>query len=164
MDVPNALSQRCLQEEIFMEIPQGLKVPPSYKGFVLKLKKGLYGLKQSGHEWNSNMSGFVKSMGFVLLTGDSCVFINHSTRAIIALYVDDLLIFAKTMEQMNAVKDFLNNEYKMKDLGPAKYILGIQIKREENRIILDQTNYLQKYLTRLSDGRSVPSYNTDRRT
>lgn len=146
MDVPNAYLKGDLQEEIFIEIPQGLKVPPGYEGFVLKLTKGLYGLKQSGREWNRKISAFLKSKGFVVFTGDNCVFINHSTQAIIALYVDNMLIFTKTINQMNEVKDFLNKEYKMKDLGPAKYILGIRIRQHENQMILDQTNYIKNFL------------------
>lgn len=50
MDVPNAYLKGKLLEEIFMKIPQSLKVPPRQEDFVLKLKKKLYDLKQSGRE------------------------------------------------------------------------------------------------------------------
>lgn len=98
MDVPNAYLKGDLQEDIYMEISQGLNVPPGYESYVLKLNKGLYGLKQSGREWNKKITAFLIANGFVVLTGDSCVFVNHITHTIIGLYVDDLLIFAKTMK------------------------------------------------------------------
>lgn len=102
--------------------------------------------KQSGREWNKRITKFLKANGYVVLTGDSCVFINHETQVIIALYVDDLLIFAKDLSRINVVKSFLDKEYKMKHLGSAKFILGIRIRQEENRIILDQTNYIMNFL------------------
>lgn len=56
------------------------------------------------------------------------MFVIHKTHVIIALYVDDLLIFAMTMTPINGVKNLSNKEYKTNDLGRAEYILGIKIK------------------------------------
>ena len=146
MDVPNAYLKGELLEEIFMEIPQGLKVLPGQEDFVLKLKKGLYGLKQSGREWNKQITKFLKSLDFSAITNDPCVFVNHTTRVIIALYVDNMLVFDKLLKDVEAIKKFLSKEFKVKDLGEAKYILGIRIRREEGKIILDQLNYIQNFL------------------
>lgn len=72
---------------------------------------------------------------------------NHTTHTIIGLYVDDLLILSKSKSGIEGVKQLLHKEYKMKDLGPAQYILGIQIRRdlENKQIILDQSNYIQNF-------------------
>lgn len=69
-----------------------------------------------------------------------------TTHVVIGLYVDDLLIFSKSKSAIKEVKRLLNSEYKMKDLGPAQYILGIRIRREGKRIILDRSNYNQNFL------------------
>lgn len=146
MDVPNAYLKEDLEEEIYMEIPEGLTVPPGQEHYVLRLRKSLYGLKQSGHEWYKRISKFLRSIGYQTISGDNCVFVNHKTHVIIGLYVDDLLIFSKNEESMKEVKALLNQEYKMKDLGPAQYVLGIRIRRDGKRIILDQSTYIKGFL------------------
>ena len=86
MDVPNAYLRGSLDEEVYMEIPEGLDLPPDTpKGMVLRLLKGLYGLKQSGRIWNKKIRTFLISIGFSQLTADNCVFINHPTNVIISL-------------------------------------------------------------------------------
>ena len=45
----------------------------------------------------------------------------------IALYVDDMLIGAKTLEEIKAISDKLSSKFKLKDLGKVKFMLGIQV-------------------------------------
>lgn len=137
MNVPNTYLKRELLEEIFMEIPQGLKIPPKQENFVLKLKKELYSLKQSGQKWNKRIIKLLKSLDFVALTSDPCVFVNHTTRVIIVLYMDDMLIFGKLLKDVEAIKKLLRKEFQVNDLGEARYILGIRIHQEPEKIILD---------------------------
>ena len=146
MDVPNAYLKADLEEIIYMEMPEGLTPPPGYEDCVLRLRKGLYGLKQSGREWNKRISKFLRSINYKTLTGDNCVFVNQTSHVIIALYVDDLLIFSKSTTAIKDVKKLLNREYKMKDLGPAQYVLSIRIRREGKRVFLDQSNYIKNFL------------------
>ena len=146
MDVPNAYVKGNLEEEIYIDVPEGLTLPPRMKDCVLRLKKSLYGLKQSGREWNKKISQFLNSIEYKAITNDTCIFVNHATRVIIALYVDDLLIFSKSKSAIKEIKALLNCEYKMKDLGPARYVLGIRIWREGKKIILDQSNYIKNFL------------------
>ena len=58
------------------------------------------------------------------------------------LYVDDILI--------EGVKEYLNGQFSMKDLGEAAYILGVKIYRDRpNRILaLIQRTYIEKILNR----------------
>lgn len=146
MDVPNACLKGNLEEEIYMETPEGLTLPPGMKDCVLRLRRGLYWLKQSGREWNEKISKFLNSIGYNAITSDTCIFVNHATRVITALYMDDLLIFSKSKSAIKGVKALLNREYMMKDLGPAQYVLGIQIRRENKKIILGQSNYIKNFL------------------
>ena len=46
------------------------------------------------------------------------------------LYVDDMLIAAKSMSEVNKLKTLLSREFDMKDLGTAKKILGMEIRRD----------------------------------
>ena len=64
---------------------------------------------------------------------DSCVYLkrcNDKSFLYLLLYVDDILIEAKSKDEIRTVKVQLNNEFEMKDLGVAKKILGMEILRD----------------------------------
>ncbi len=63
----------------------------------------------------------------------------------LALYVDDLLILSESINSINNVKTFLNNEFEMTDLGEIEICLGIQVicKRTTKTINLGQRNYIE---------------------
>ena len=147
MDVVSAYLAGRLEEEIYMEPPEGLP-HDSTKRMACRLIKGLYGLKQSGRVWNNTFRSTLTSLGFSRLVGDNSVFLNGDSGVIIALYVDDLLIFSKEIEPINSVKAALHKAYKMKDLGEADVCLGIQIRRNrKNRTLtIDQHAYVTKVL------------------
>ena len=64
---------------------------------------------------------------------DSCVYFkqcNDESFMNLLLYVDDMLIVAKSKEDIRTIKAQLNNEFEMKDLGAAMKILGMKILRD----------------------------------
>ena len=67
---------------------------------------------------------------------------------ILAMWVDDLIIFGKDMPAINKLKQQLQNEFEMKDLGDLKYFLGIHItrNRQDRQLAIDQTTYVQMLL------------------
>ena len=73
-----------------------------------------------------------------------------SSVAFLVLYVDDMLLIGNDVNLLNSVKDYLNSQFSMKDLGEAAYILGIKIYRDRSRrlIALRQSTYLDKVLKR----------------
>ena len=76
----------------------------------------------------------------------------------IALYVDDLLFVSKSIEEITRCKDGLREEYGIKDLGEAKFILGIQIhRRGDGSVFLSQRAYLEDVLLRLGHSGSKTS-------
>ena len=130
MDVVSAYLAGELEEEIYIEPPEGLPYASNRSiRMVCCLIKGLYGLKQSGQIWNNTFRATLTSLGFARLPGDNSVFLNRNSGVIITLYVDDLLIFSKEIEAITNVKARLHKEYKMKDLGETSVCLGIQIRR-----------------------------------
>ena len=70
MDVTTAFLNGKLQEEVYMKQPEGFVVK-SQEGLVCKLKRSIYGLKQSPRCWNSALDDHLKKIGFVQATGDS---------------------------------------------------------------------------------------------
>lgn len=95
LDAINAFAGSDLDKPNYMEIPEGLQDfnPEVIKG-VLELRHSLYGLQQSTYLWNQKISQFIMKIGFKPITADPSVFVNDRG-LIIALYVDDLIIFGK---------------------------------------------------------------------
>ena len=94
MDVVTAFLNGDLKEEIYMQQPSGY-TQPGKEELVCKLKKSLYGLKQSPRCWNEKLCEHLKSLGFKESAADPCVFIRQKEELqIIAVYVDDLILLA----------------------------------------------------------------------
>ena len=160
LDVKTAFLHGELDEEIYMDQPEGFIVPGK-EDFVCRLKKSLYGLKQSPRQWYKRFDSFMLSNGFERSQYDSCVYIKFVDRSPIylLLYVDDMLIAAKSKKEIITLKAQLSSEFEMKDLGAAKKILGMEIKRDRNSrlLFLSQQNYIKKVLHRFNmhDAKSV---------
>ena len=150
MDVETAFLNAALQEEIYCQLPPGYEKP----GRVWRLHKSLYGLKQSPREWNRNIDEYLCRLGFTLLKTDPCIYIwmSQSGLAIIALYVDDLILACATTFLLMELKRKLQERYKMTDLGAIGKILGIRAVQSHNRntISLCQSDYITEMLERLS--------------
>ena len=160
MDVKTAFLNGELEEEVYMTQPEGF-IEVGKEHLVCKLQKSLYGLKQAPRAWNTLIDGFLKEKGFVQSMADHCIYtrLEGASTVIIALYVDDLIIASNSDEKMKWTKDFLNQRFEMKDLGPLSYCLGIQIRRDRtNRILwMSQEKYISDVLKRfnMSDCRPV---------
>ncbi|KAJ0124118.1 Uncharacterized protein HZ326_31466, partial [Fusarium oxysporum f. sp. albedinis] len=120
MDVKTAFLYGLVTEEIYVEQPEGFD---DGSGRVCKLLRALYGLKQAPRVWYETLSTFLATLGFKPLLSDMGVFVKGHT--FIAVYVDDLLIAGPSKDEIVAVKQALCNKFKMTDLGPCKYYLGM---------------------------------------
>jgi len=151
MDVENAYLHGELDEPVYMRQPEGFAKPGSER-LVWKLKKCLYGLKQSGRVWNELFDQTLKKLGFEALESDHCVYRRVSTRGVIylALYVDDCLLFASNPIELNEFKCELAEKFAMKDLGECKSFLGISVERDGTTgpIRLNQKHYIDTVLKR----------------
>ncbi|KAJ9560945.1 LOW QUALITY PROTEIN: hypothetical protein OSB04_006105 [Centaurea solstitialis] len=161
MDVTTVFLNGELEEEIFMHQPEGFVVPGK-EGHVYKLIKSLYGLKQSPRQWYKRFDAFVTAHGLSNSSYDSYVYFkkcDDGSILYLLLYVDDMLIAAKDMGEVQKVKDQLNSEFDMKDLGAAKKILGMEIVRDRKarKLYLSQEGYVQKVLRcfGMSEAKSV---------
>ena len=98
MDVVTAFLNGKLDEEIYMAQPDGY-VEAGKEHLVCKLKKSVYGLKQSPWCWNRAFSEYLESIGFEQSAADPCVYIRSTEPiTIIAVYVDDLILITKPEE------------------------------------------------------------------
>jgi Reverse transcriptase (RNA-dependent DNA polymerase) len=151
MDVVTAILNGDLKEDILMEQPEGFGAEDSSK--VCKLVKSSYGLKQAPRQWHAKIDGFlVGVLGFSRNVSDECFYvrIQGGIIAIIALYVDDLLIACNNIGILNKIKKGLSREFEMKDMGQARMCLGFRIfrNRSERKLILSQEKYALSVLSR----------------
>ena len=146
MDVVTAFLAGDIDEEIYMKQPEGFE---QGEGLVCKLRKSLYGLKQSPRIWNQKIRGSLESIGFKRTNADHCVYTSKSG-VIIMMYVDDLLIFGKEMGTINEVKGKLAGMFEMTDVGELKYFLGMQVhrNRKERTLTITQSGYIGAILER----------------
>jgi len=124
MDVVSAYLLGELEEDAYLGAPQGLELP---KGKVLKAVEGLPGLKQSGRTWNRKITVFFEEHGLYSMLADHSVFVNKKRTLIVALYVDDLPLFALTVKEIQLLKQALSAALEMKDLGEAKFVLQSRV-------------------------------------
>ena len=142
-DVKNAFLHGELSEEVYMDLPPGCMVPERQKQKVCKLKKSLYGLKQSPRAWFGRFTKSMTTFGYKQSNSDYTLFLKkrHGKITALIVYVDDMIVTSKDLEEMKALKHYLSKEFEMKDLGPLKYFLGIEISRSSKGIFLSQRKY-----------------------
>ncbi|SGY82991.1 BQ5605_C009g05611 [Microbotryum silenes-dioicae] len=130
-DVNKVYLHGKLDKPLYMRVPQGINMP----GKILRLSKSIYGLRQAGTIWNAEIDSTLRSLGYVPTRSDIYIYRRkHDGHShYIALYVDDLLLVGPSTAEIDRVLDALELAYGIKCLGPAKYILGIQVKRGHNR-------------------------------
>jgi len=120
LDVNNAFSHRDLDEEVYMQVPQGIPNPLKK---VYRLKKSLYGLKQASRQWFSKPSSTLISLGYHQSKHAYSLFINKSSTniTIAAVYVDDNMVTGSNLAEIVHLKQHLHKCFGIKDLGPLHY-------------------------------------------
>ncbi|GJR37539.1 zinc finger, CCHC-type containing protein [Tanacetum coccineum] len=126
MDVKTAFLNGDLDEEVYMNQPQGF-IMPGNENKVCKLIKSLYGLKQAPKQWHQKFDEVVLSNGYLLNQSD----------------------------KFDLIKEFLSSRFSMKDMKEADVILGIRIKHESNGIAISQSHYIEKAVSQLEYSRVI---------
>ena len=160
IDVKTAYLYGDLDEEVYMDVPQGLENVP--ENHVLKLEKALYGLKQAGRQWYHALHGVMMKFGMKRIPSDPHTFLytkgTGATRRtlIVPVYVDDLFPFG----DKKLVEDFENHipqYFETSTPCDAHYFLGIRVTRnrtpENTRpyISLDQITFIQNVLVAIPE-------------
>ncbi|KAD2393643.1 hypothetical protein E3N88_40620 [Mikania micrantha] len=154
MDVKTTFLHGVLDKEIYMEQPKGFQVKGK-EDYVCKLQKSLYGLKQAPRQWYKKFESVMGEQGYRKTTSDHCVFFQRfgdDDFIILLLYVDDMLIVGKNADRILQLKKELSKSFSMKDLGPAKQILGIRITRDRasKKLHMSQEQYIERVLCRFN--------------
>lgn len=115
---------------------------------VCKLRKSLYGLKQAPRQWFAKLSHALLSHNFVQSKNDYSLFTKRTIDSIIIIliYVDDLLIAGSNPIDIQSTKSFLDSQFHMKDLGPVRYFLGLEVDHTPQGYFLSQRKYIMDLL------------------
>ena len=137
MDVKTAFLNGELEEEIYMEQPEGF-IASGQENKVCKLVKSLYGLKQAPKQWHQKFDQVMMESGFRINECDKCIYVKNTTHGyvILCLYVDDMLIIGSDDKIIRSTKDMLKSRFDMKDMGLADVILGVKITKTQSGLIL----------------------------
>jgi hypothetical protein len=147
MDVQGAYLNGTLKEMVYMQQLEGYADGTDR---VCKLIKTLYGLKQSGQEWNRELDMKLKKYNFTQLWSNPCAYIRSSDQEseIITVWVDNFLLFTTTFKLMNQMKDDIRSEWEVTYLGEPTKIVGIEITRQGDVIKITQQKYIESILKR----------------
>ena len=160
IDISNAYLNGELEKEfeVYMRQPEGFQQHgPNGEQWVCRLMKGLYGLKQGGRLWYQKLGDTLDSMGFTQIQSDPSIYVwvSDGVRIILPVFVDNITIVSQDLAKITSFKESLRKIFKIKELGPLSYLLGIKIDYDQgNRVLqLSQRQYAIDCLTRfkLSD-------------
>lgn len=161
--------------EIYVEMPHGFEeYGTDGTQLVCLLQRALYGLKQSPLLWYEELTTFLRSIGCRPLRSDPCLFVHSATGTFILIYVDDLLLLAKSDATVDQIAGLLAKKFPMKELGDVTWFLGCRIIRDrsQRKVWIVQDAYigrmaerfgvvLKKRLTPMKSGTELRKAPTD---
>jgi ribonuclease HI len=136
LDIKLAFLQGELEEEVYVEQPPGYEERGSE--YACHLKKALYGLKQAPRAWHSRLHQELIKFDFQVSEADPSLYFRgrKNKMVYILVYVDDILIASKEMDDVNEVKKALMATFEARDLREATSYLGIKIERQRESLHL----------------------------
>ena len=146
-DIGTTFLNGDLVEEIYMTQLQGyvdLTKPKHY----CRLKKSLYGLRQSARQWNQHFSKFLKQFRLITSEADCCVYSNDGElHTLLGIYVDDGIISSTNPVYVESILKYLESTFKV-TCGSMDYFIGFQIQRcpLTSSIFVHQSRYIQDVL------------------
>jgi hypothetical protein len=146
MDVKTTFLNGEIEEEVYIEKPQGFEVH-SRDTHVCILKKTLYGLKKAPRSWYARINNYLIILGFSKSHVDPNIYykVVNNAHVILLLYVDDLFLTGEE-SLITQCKKELDSEFDMKDLGLLHYYLGLEIWQKCGEVFLGQGKYAVKII------------------
>ncbi|RVW29940.1 Retrovirus-related Pol polyprotein from transposon RE1 [Vitis vinifera] len=150
-DVKNAFLHGELSEEVYMDLPPGCMVSEKQCQKVCKLKKSLYGLKQSPRAWFGRFTKSMRAFGYRQSNSDHTLFLKkqHGKITTLIVYVDDMVVIGNDLEERKALQNYLSREFEMKDLGHLKYFLGLKFLDQVKEFSVSKKGRYQRLVGRL---------------
>jgi hypothetical protein len=147
MDVKSAFLNGDLEEEVYIEQPEGFILGNDEK-LVCRLKKALYGLKQAPRAWYSRIDKYLHQQGFSKGSADRNLYTKteNDKLLIVVVYVDDIIFGSNEESMSQKFASDMQQEFEMPLLGELTFFLGLQVQQATYGIFLSQTKYLKQIL------------------
>ena len=183
LDVSNAYLQGELRDNrgnprpLYMNDPLGRK-DENGQPYYLKLKKPIYGLKQSAQKFNQALTAHLLGNGFTRAESDSCLFTIKKRRSeidpnyegdeidqlMVGCYVDDLTYTGSSPEILKWFSELLESRFVIRpgDRGKIEYMLGTRIRQDlkGGTLTMDQTAAIEALAKRYKLHTTVPNSRT----
>ncbi|KAG8798251.1 hypothetical protein FRC16_007621 [Serendipita sp. 398] len=139
VDVSTAFLNGHMDRKVYMKLPEGIRIehnPNKHDEgsteWVLETIKSIYGFKQAGNRWSAKLHEVLSSLGFVRTETDASTYIYERDGAslIVPIYVDDLTIAGRDKKVISQFKADLAKSFKIRDLGPTSFVLGLKVERD----------------------------------
>ena len=134
IDFVLAFPQADLEEDIWMQIPQGVTVESEDgEPRLLKLCKNLYGLKQGSNNWFKHLKKGLMTRGLKPSDIDPCLYLKEGLAVL--TYVDDCILVSSDQKAIDELVDSLENgeeKFLLTDEGDIDKFLGIEINHFED--------------------------------
>ena len=156
MDVKNAFLNENLSEEVYMQPPLGLSAELNK---VCHIRHALYGLKQAPRAWFAKFNSTISRLGYIASHYDFALFLCCTDKGtiLLLLYVNDIIITGDDLNGIQELKDFLNQQFEMKDLEHLSYFLGLEITHSTDGLYITQAKYASELLSQagLTDSKII---------
>lgn len=151
LDVPTAFLNGNIDECVFMEIPENSNLK-NCDNKVLRLKKAIYGLKQSARAWYIKVESSLLKLGFKKSKYEPCLFMkcHDNVKVYVAIFVDDFFVFYNCENTYKSLRSVLELDFKIKDMGQIKNCLGMNVNVKKNCVTLDQEKFIDSILKRFN--------------
>lgn len=147
IDVVSVYLNGELQEEIYVQQPPMCE---NGQSATCHLHRTLYGLKQSGSEWNLKLDAAFVALGFTCLLSDQCVYCHATTDhlALVAVHVDDMTMLTSSPADSDTLTDKLEAHFELSKLGNIRQVVGLEVDhdRAHGTLMLRQAQYIAHVL------------------
>ena len=156
LDVQTTFLNADVEEEVFV------KMAPGGVPLAMKLKKILYGLRQSPKNWSSTMDHRLGKIEFRSLKSDPCVYVyeDENGSAILTLYMDEVLPLGAIKQLLDKLNKQLMDRSEMTGMGDVSRVLGMNVTRdrEKETITINQKDYTEDIVQRYGMRDCNPAY------
>lgn len=132
-----------------------MKQPPGFivKGkerLVCRLRRSIYGLKQSARCWNQRLHAVLQQLGFKQSESDHCLYtkVVGGLQVFLLVYVDDILVACRSSAEIDKITRALKREFDITDLGEPSYFLGLEIQRHDGKYSVSLEGYIDRIAQR----------------
>lgn len=156
-DVVGAYLNSPLEEELYMEVPDGFR--EGREGMVLKLKKALYGLVQGAAAWWKVLRAAMEAAGWKPTRSDPALYVrvDGARRGWAATHVDDIPAYASDEGMLEELKAVLASRFAITDEGAVTYVCGVEYRADgAGRVHASQVAYVERMLARFGMSECKP--------